>query len=87
MIMKELLIIFTYTFLIAFIAINLNKAMPSVIAWFKRVIPRKKRKINVDCNLLEQRVGELEKKMAKRRNNDRQAIREEIKNILIELKK
>ena len=85
--MKELLIIFTYTFLIAFIAINLNKAMPSVIAWFKRVIPRKKRKINVDCNLLEQRVSELEKKMAKRRNNDRQAIREEIKNILIELKK
>ena len=85
--MKELLIIFTYTFLIAFIAINLNKAMPSVIQWFKRVIPRKKRKINVDCNLLEQRVGELEKKMAKRRNNDRQAIREEIKNVLIELKK
>ena len=85
--MKELLIILTYTFLIAFIAIHFNKAMPLVIQWFKRVIPRKKRKINVDCNLLEQRVGELEKKMAKRRNNDRQAIREEIKNILIELKK
>ena len=85
--MKEILIIFTYTFIIAFIAINLNKAMPSVIQWFKRVLTRKKRKSNVDCNLLEQRVSELERKMAKRHLNDRHAIREEIKNILLELKK
>jgi hypothetical protein len=85
--MKEILIIFTYTFITAFIAINLNKAMPSVIQWFKRLIPRKKRVLPVDCNLLEQRVSELERKMAKRHLNDRHAIREEIKNILLELKK
>ncbi len=44
--MKELLIIFTYTFIIAFIAVYLNKAMPSVIAWFKRTITRIPRKSN-----------------------------------------
>jgi hypothetical protein len=85
--MKEILIIFTYTFIIAFIAIHLNKAMPSVIQWFKRLFLRKKRVLKVDCNLLEQRVSELEKKITKRHLNDRHAIREEIKNVLIELKK
>lgn len=81
-----MIIIFTYTFLIAFIAISLNKAMPSVVDWFKRVLTRKKRVSNVDCNLLEQRVSELEKKVAKRQENQRTAIRQEIRNILIELK-
>lgn len=57
-----------------------------VTKWFKQVFTRKKRVSNVDCKLLEQRVAELEKKVAKRANNDRAAIRNEIKNVLIELK-
>jgi len=46
-----------------------------------------KRNPTVDYSSLEQRIGELEKKVAKRRHNDRQAIRDEIKNVLLELKK
>jgi hypothetical protein len=50
-----------------------------------------KRKLNtpkpVNCVALEQRVKELEKKVNKRESNYRQAIRQEITSILIELKK
>ena len=69
---------------------SLSFAMPYMKTQWKTFITRIKRKLNtpkpVDCMLLEQRVIELEKKMAKRRNNDRNAIRDEIKNVLIQLK-
>ena len=82
-----MLIIFLYTFIVGGLSILLYQAMPSVIKYLKRVITRKKRKSNVDCSLLEQRVRELEIKMAKRHLNDRAAIRNEIRNVLLELKK
>jgi hypothetical protein len=87
MIMKEILIILTYTFLVGILSIALYKAIPSVKQYLKRVITRKKRVLSIDCSSLEQRISELEKKMAKRHLNDRHAIREEIKNVLMELKK
>ena len=82
-----MLIIILYTLIIGLLSIVLYQNTPYVIQYLKRVIPRKKRVLNVDCSLLEQRVNELEKKVAKRANNDRAAIRQEIKNVLIELKK
>ncbi len=82
-----MLIIFLYTFIVGGLSILLYQAMPSMISYFKRVLTRKKRVSNVDCVALEHRVKELEIKMAKRHLNDRAAIRQEIKNILIELKK
>lgn len=85
--MQNMLIIFLYTFIVGGLSILLYQAMPSVIKYLKRVITRKKRKSNVDCSLLEQRVRELEIKMAKRHLNDRAAIRNEIRNVLLELKK
>jgi hypothetical protein len=61
--------------------------LPTYIARFKS---RFKRKSNtsksVDCVILEIRVNELEKKLMKRQENQRTAIRQEIKNILLELK-
>ena len=84
--MQNMLIIL-YTLTIGLLSIILYQNTPYVIQYLKRVIPRKKRVLNVDCHLLEQRVNELEKKIAKRANNDRAAIRQEIKNVLIELKK
>ena len=82
-----MLIIFLYTLIIGGLSILLHQSMPSIILYFKRVLTRKKRVLNVDCVALEHRVKELEKKIAKRANNDRAAIREEIKNVLMELKK
>lgn len=82
-----MLIIFLYTFIVGGLSILAYQAMPSVIRYFKRVLTRKERKSNVDCSLLEQRVKELENKMAKRHLNDRAAIREEIKKVLLDLKK
>jgi hypothetical protein len=73
--------------ILGLLSIILYQNAHHVTKWFKRLIPRKKRVLKVDCNLLEQRVNELEKKVAKRANNDRAAIREEIKNVLIDLKK
>jgi hypothetical protein len=65
--------------------------MPYMKAQWKAFITRIKRKLNapkpVNCVALEQRVKELEKKITKRESNYRQAIRQEITNILIELKK
>ena len=58
--------------------------------YIKRFKTRFKRKPNtsksVDCVILEIRVNELEKKVMKRQENQRNAIRQEIKNILLELK-
>ncbi len=59
---------------------------PRLLALIKRYFTRTKRKPSVDCVALEQRVKELEKKVNKRELNSRQAIRQEITNILIELK-
>ena len=70
---------------------SLSFAMPFMKtkwkALIKRYFTRIKRKPSVDCIALEQRVKELEKKLTKRESNYRQAIRQEITNILIELKK
>jgi ABC-type Zn uptake system ZnuABC Zn-binding protein ZnuA len=65
--------------------------MPYMKAQWKTFITRIKRKLNtpkpVNCVALEQRVKELERKLTKRESNYRQAIRQEITSILIELKK
>jgi len=82
-----MLIIFLYTLIVGGLSILLYQATPSIISYFKRVLTRKKRVLPVDCVALEHRVKSLETKMAKRHLNDRAAIREEIKNVLIELKK
>ena len=70
---------------------SLSFAMPFMKTKWKAFITRIKRKFNtpksVDCVALEQRVKELEKKLTKRESNYRQAIRQEITSILIELKK
>ena len=70
---------------------SLSFAMPFMKSKIKAFITRIKRKLNtpkpVDCVALEQRIKELEKKITKRESNYRQAIRQEITNILIELKK
>ena len=83
-----------YTLSIILITLILNAsvtwAMPFMKTKWHAFISRIKRKLNapkpVDCILLEQRVAELEKKVTKRESNYRQAIRQEITNILIELK-
>ncbi len=69
---------------------SLSFAMPFMKSKYKAFITRIKRKLNipkpVNCVALEQRVKELEKKITKRESNYRQAIRQEITSILIELK-
>ena len=83
-----------YTLSIILITLILNASVTWAIPFMKTkwhaFISRIKRKLNapkpVDCILLEQRVAELEKKVTKRESNYRQAIRQEITNILIELK-
>jgi len=64
--------------------------MPHLKTKYKAFITRIKRvstpKPQVDCSILETRVQVLEKKLEKRQENYRKAIREEIKNVLIELK-
>jgi len=83
--MQDMLIV-SNIIILGLLSIILYQNAHHVTKWFKRLIPRKKRVLPVDCSLLEQRVNELEKKVAKRANNDRAAIREEIKNVLIQLK-
>jgi hypothetical protein len=58
--------------------------IPFYIKRFKTRFKRKPKQVN--CSLLEARVNELEKKVMKRQENQRTAIRQEIKNILLELK-
>jgi len=64
--------------------------MPHLKTKYKAFITRIKRvltpKSQVDCSLLETRVQMLEKKLEKRQENYRKAMREEIKNVLIQLK-
>jgi hypothetical protein len=70
---------------------SLSFAMPFMKTKINAFITRIKRKLNapkpVNCVALEQRVKELERKLTKRESNYRQAIRQEITSILIELKK
>jgi hypothetical protein len=69
---------------------SLSFAMPFMKSKINAFISATKRKLNtpkpVDCVALEQRIKELEKKITKRESNYRQAIRQEITSILIELK-
>jgi hypothetical protein len=61
--------------------------IPFYIKRFKTSFKRKPNTSkSVDCVILEIRVNELEKKLMKRQENQRTAIRQEIKNILLELK-
>jgi len=57
-----------------------------LVALIKRYFTRIKRQPPIDCTLLASRVAILEKKLTKRESNYRQAIRQEITSILIELK-
>ena len=59
---------------------------PQLLTRIKRYFTRIKRQPPVDCTLLASRVAILEKKITKRESNYRHAIRQEITNILIELK-
>ena len=56
-------------------------------AFITRIKPKKNASKSVNCVALEQRVKELEQKIHKRQNNQREAIRQEIRAILTELKK
>ena len=60
---------------------------PQLLTRIKLYFTRIKRQPPVDCTLLASRVAILEKKITKRESNYRQAIRQEITNILTELKK
>ena len=59
---------------------------PQLVALIKRYFTRTKHKPSVDCSVLESRIAILEQKVYKRSMNQRKAMREEIKNILTELK-
>ena len=69
---------------------SLSFVMPYMKTNWTAFITRIKRKLNtpkpVNYVVLEQRVKELERKLTKRESNYRQAIRQEITNILTELK-
>ena len=100
MIMKEALIIFTYTFIIAFIAINLNRAMPYVKQRWNAFITRIKRKSNTSKQSSTDKVM-IEKMITKalrekvnsgmftyhRKQAIKEIVREEVINYLNELKK
>jgi hypothetical protein len=62
--MNELLVIFAYTFLIAFIAVYFNKSMPYMTYHLNRILanikPKKNNNRNIDCVLLEKRIQSLE---------------------------
>jgi len=63
--------------------------LPAIKARIKQYRTRLKRKPAIDATTyleLSNRMDKLEKKIAIRQNNDRKAIREEIKNVLLELK-
>lgn len=80
-----------------FINASISSAMPylktkykALITTIRRVLkPNKSKPIPAVNNIvidLNKRVEELEKKLAKRQENQRTAIRQEIKTILLELK-
>jgi hypothetical protein len=69
---------------------SLSLAMPFMkIKWnalHQRIEPKKDTRTRIDCSVLESRIAILERKVYKRSMNQRNAIRQEIKNILTELK-
>jgi hypothetical protein len=97
--MKEALIIFTYTFIIAFIAINLNKAMPYMKQRWNAFITSIKRKSNAPKQSSTDKVM-IEKMITKalrekvnsgmftyhRKQAIKEIVREEVINYLNELK-
>ena len=84
---QQLPMIHTYYILLLIInSILATLYGPWLVALIERYFTRFKRKPPVDCVVLEQRVKELERKLTKRESNYRQAIRQEITSILIELK-
>lgn len=98
--MKEALIIFTYTFIIAFIAINLNRAMPYVKQRWNTFITRISRKSNtpkqssVDKTMIDKMITKALKEKVNsgmftyhRKQAIREIVREEVVNYLNELKK
>ena len=97
MIMKEALIIFTYTFIIAFIAINLNKAMSYVKQRWNAFITRISRKKNTRKPSHQPNIEAIVMKVIKEKINTglltyhkkqmiRDFVREEVINYLNELK-
>ena len=74
----------------ALLTATIMNTMPLLTSYIKHYInvvrTRFTPKPKTDCSLLEARIDELEKKLAKRQENFRTAIRQEIKNILLELK-
>ena len=69
---------------------SLSFAMPFMkdkwYALYQRIKPKKHIRTRIDCSVLESRITILEQKVYKRQMNQRKAMREEIKNILTELK-
>ena len=69
---------------------SLSFAMPYMKAnwnaFITRIKPKKNTYTRIDCSVLESRITKLEQKIHKRQNNQREAIRQEIRAILTELK-
>ena len=90
-------IIYTLSIIVITLILNIlvSYAMPFMKSKINAFITRIKRKLNtpkpvIDATTyfeLSSRIDELEKKVTKRESNYRQAIRQEITSILIELKK
>ena len=89
-------IIYTLSIIVITLILNIlvSYAMPFMKSKINAFITRIKRKLNtpkpvIDATTyfeLSSRIDELEKKVTKRESNYRQAIRQEITSILIELK-
>ena len=90
-------IIYTLSIIVLTLFINASVtwAMPHLKTKYKAFITRIKRVLTRKPNqtidatalvALTQRIEEIEKRLEKRQENYRKAIREEIKNVLIELK-
>lgn len=83
--------IFPIIVITALLTTTIINVMPLLKWWVPVYIKRfrtsfKRKPKSVDCKALEFRIQELEKKLAKRQNNLRTSIRQEIRNILLELK-
>ena len=83
-----------YTLFIIVITLILNASVTTSIPYMKtkwkafitRISRKKNTRTHVDCVVLEKRIASLEKRLEKRQENYRQAMRQEIKNVLLELK-
>ena len=87
----NLMYIFPIIVITALLTATIMNVIPLLKWWIPFYIKRfktsfKPKPKQVDCKALEYRVQELEKKLAKRQENQRTSIRQEIKNILLELK-